>query len=214
MSIWRVLSGTALRLMLLFGVTIGLIRARPYDDAGLSAFLNSDPNCLAPCWNGLRPEITTFDEALLLLKSSESVRDLDSDMRQDNGHIFWQWTATRPPFLINTTEVGYASVEKNVVRGIYLPGLRSFLDTWFALGAPEQIIVYSNAFWGIQNVIYLAVYPGKLYVASAIFCSATTRDLWISRPSVFIGQMPEYSALYAFVYEPGDFQGWLPSPLC
>ena len=44
--------------------------------------------------------------------------------------------------------------------------------------------------------------------------AATPRDLWTAKPSVFIGQMPEYSELYASVYEPDDFKGWLPSPLC
>ncbi len=214
MSVWRVLSGAALRLTLLFGVTIGLIRARPYDDGGLGTFLTPSLNCPAPCWNGVRPEFTTYEEALLLLGSSEAIRDLGSDMRQDNGHIFWKWTTSHSPFLMNTTDVGYASVEKNVVSGLYLPGLRSFPDTWFALGAPQQVIIYSNAFWGINNVIYLSVYPDELYIASAIFCGATPRDLWTAKPSVFIGQMPEYSELYAFVYAPDDFKGWLPSPLC
>lgn len=214
MSIWRVLAGVSLRLMLFFGISIGLIRARPYDDGGLRAFLAPPSDCLMPCWNGVRPRFTTYDEALSLLGSSQIVRDLGSDIRQNNGHIFWKWPVSRPPFLINTSEVGYASVEENIVRGLYLPGLRSFLDTWFSLGAPQQIIIYSNAFWGINNVIYLSVYPDQLYIASAIFCGATPNDLWAARPSVFIGQMPEYSALYAFVYEHGDFQGWLPSPLC
>jgi hypothetical protein len=198
----------------LFGVAIGLIRTRPYDDGGLSAFLASSSGCLSPCWNGVRPNFTTYDEALSLLKSSEIVRDLGSDMRQDNGHIFWHWAVQRPSFLANTDDLGYASVKANIVRGLYLPGLRSYLDAWFALGVPQQIIVYSNAFWGIQNVIYLAVYPNQLYIASPLFCAATTRDLWNAKPAVFIGQMPQYAELYAFVYEPGDFRGWLPYQLC
>lgn len=211
---WQVLWGTALRLTLLFCAAIAVIRSRPYDDGGLRAFLTSSFDCPAPCWNNVRPHLTTYDEALYFLRSSEVIRDLGSDLREGNGHIFWKWAAPHPPFLTNTSEVGYASVEKNVVQGLYLPGLRSFLDTWFILGTPERVIIYSNAFWGIQNVIYLSVYPGELYIASAIFCSATPRDLWTTSPSIFIGQMPQYSALYGFVYEPGDFEGWLPSPLC
>lgn len=215
MTIGRVLSRFALQLTLLFGVIIGLIRARPYDDGGLRAFLTaSSTDCIAPCWNGVRPDFTTYDEALSLLGSSESVRGLGSDMRQGNGHIYWKWPAAHPAFLTDTTEVSYASVEQNVVRGLYLPGLRSFLDTWLVMGAPQRVIVYSNAWWGLQSVIYLSVYPNEVYISSAIFCTATSHDLWTTSPSVFIGQMPEYSALFGFVYEPGDFHGWLPPSLC
>lgn len=214
MKTGRFLSGIVLRLTLLFSVAIGLIRARPYDDGGLHDFLDPPSNCLAPCWNGIRPDFATYAEALSLLKMSASVRDLGSDMHGDNGHIFWKWPVSHPLFLVSTSEVSYASVEKNVIRSLYLPGFRSFLDTWFVLGVPDQIVIYSNRFWGIQNVIYLSVYPHELYVASAIFCSATPRDLWTAMPSVFIGQMPEYSALYPIVYERSDLKGWLPARLC
>jgi len=214
MKIWRIASGMAFVLTMLFGVTIGLIRARPYDDGGLREFLLAPVDCPAPCWNGLRLYYTRYEEALVLLGSSETIENLGSDMRADNGHIFWKWIAVPPPFLRNTAEVGYANVEKNIISGLYLPGFRSFLDVWLTFGVPQQVIVYSNALWGIENVVYLAVYPDQVYVASAIFCAATPRDLWMTAPSVFIGDMPQYSALYEVIYEPGDFKGWLPSPLC
>ncbi len=58
----------ALLLSGLFLLPVLLIRAQPYDDGGLRAFLTPPEDCPAPCFMGIRPGVTTTEEALEILK--------------------------------------------------------------------------------------------------------------------------------------------------
>ena len=43
-----------------------VIRAQPYDDSELRAFLTPPEGCPAPCFMGIRPGVTTREEALTI----------------------------------------------------------------------------------------------------------------------------------------------------
>jgi hypothetical protein len=214
MTMVRFLIKVTIPLVVLFGVSIGLIRARPYDDGGLRAFLTAPDNCVMPCWNGIQPEITLPEDAVDILKSIDSIGEIGFNLDADPAQIFWKWDQSRPAFMNDTQEVGYIWIEENSIKNIYLPGFNSFLDIWLALGRPERVVVFSNGSWGIPNVIYLSVYPNRFYVASAIFCKARTRDLWSAKTSIYIGQVPSYITLNAYNFDLDDLRGWLPTTLC
>ena len=63
---------TSLRLFaaltLLFCAAIVVVRAQPFDDGGLRDQLLS-PTCTVPCFLGIRPGVTTREEAILLLRA-------------------------------------------------------------------------------------------------------------------------------------------------
>ncbi len=77
----------------LFTVVLILIHAQPYDDHELRELLLPE-GCPAPCFMGIRPGVTTKDEALKILRSSVWVHDLTHyciypDCKADGYEITW-----------------------------------------------------------------------------------------------------------------------------
>jgi hypothetical protein len=70
------------------------LHAAPYDDGGLAAVLH-DPACPAPCFMGIRPGTTLFDEAVALLREHPWVGEVTADA----GSVTWTWSGSQPPFL-------------------------------------------------------------------------------------------------------------------
>jgi hypothetical protein len=62
---------------LLSAFCIALIRAQPYDDSELRAFLTPPEGCPAPCFMGIRPGVTTWDEAQAILHSNSQVGEVN-----------------------------------------------------------------------------------------------------------------------------------------
>ena len=52
-----------LPLVILFTLSIVVIRAQPYDDDGLHTLLTPPEGCNAPCFLGVRPGETGLDDA-------------------------------------------------------------------------------------------------------------------------------------------------------
>ncbi len=67
----------ALLFTLLFAACIGIIRAQPYDDSELRAFLTPPSGCAMPCFMGIRPGVTTADEAIAILEAHEWVSNVN-----------------------------------------------------------------------------------------------------------------------------------------
>jgi hypothetical protein len=67
----RLLFSSAILLTLLFAACIGIIRAQPYDNSDLSAFLTPPEGCPMPCFMGIRPGVTTVEEAIAILEAHE-----------------------------------------------------------------------------------------------------------------------------------------------
>ncbi len=104
-----------------------LIRAQPYDDYDLRQLLLPD-NCPVPCSMGIRPGVTTMEEALAILKSNPWV----SDLRQDAGTIRWTWS-DRSPSIVDRNYPGYAQ-HSNVPDELCCVGSVKF-NSHFTLGA-------------------------------------------------------------------------------
>lgn len=83
---------------LLFAVCIALIRAQPYDDSELRAFLTPPEGCPAPCFIGIRPGVTRLGEAIELLRNHEWVKQLhvqDTTPRS----VIWEWSGSQPSII-------------------------------------------------------------------------------------------------------------------
>src|SRR5690606_25048567 len=79
-AMFRLLLRPILLLTLLAALTIVLIRAQPYDDSDLRAFLTPPEGCPAPCFMGIRPGVTTVEEAIAILEGHEWVTNLVVDL--------------------------------------------------------------------------------------------------------------------------------------
>jgi hypothetical protein len=89
----------AFPLTLVFAACIGLIHVQPYDDSELRAFLTPD-DCPMPCIMGIRPGVTTADEAIAILNTHEWVEHFEGYPDTQIIDVM-QWTDHRPYF-INT----------------------------------------------------------------------------------------------------------------
>ena len=74
---------------LLFAFCIALIRAQPYDDSELRAFLTPPEGCPAPCFMGIRPGVTTREDAIAILEAHEWVNEVTYDVA---GDVQWTWS--------------------------------------------------------------------------------------------------------------------------
>jgi hypothetical protein len=157
-------------LTLLFTVCIGLIRARPYDDTPLRAFLTPPDGCPMPCFMGIRPGVTTPEEAAAILEAhdwvSEAVVSYDR-----TGHIYliqWSWNESASA-LVDTSKLAYLFARADVVQSIAMPTTIAFADIWLTLGKPDrggihssrqrpasiffQYVGYLNSSIGVQTMI-------------------------------------------------------------
>jgi len=91
----------ALPFVLLFAGAIWLIRAQPYDDADLRAFLAPPDGCPAPCFMGIRPGVTTVEAAITILEAHEWVREvfITQANRSQIFRVEWQWSSSASPVL-------------------------------------------------------------------------------------------------------------------
>jgi hypothetical protein len=108
-------------LTLLFAACIGLIRAQPYDDSHLRAFLTPPDGCPMPCFMGIRPGVTTMGEARDILEAHEWVEDVT--MRFDAtglpSEILWTWSDTAPEFA-DERNAAHLLLRNNTVYNMYL----------------------------------------------------------------------------------------------
>ena len=205
---------SGLFLTLLAMIPISLIRAQPYDDAGLGALLLPATQCAQRCWLGIQPRVTTAVEAQAILQQLEPVRELDQNIGDALGQIYWRWQRSSGFISPDIDELAYIWLENNVVRNVYLPGFRSFAEVYLALGPPEKVYIFRDNLLGGRQMVYLALYPRDMYVASPISCATQISDLLRTAPTIHIGREPEYVAASVQVYNLGDLRGWLPPRLC
>jgi hypothetical protein len=77
----------ALVITTLCTLTLAAIRAQPYDDSELRAFLLPPEGCAAPCFMGIRPGVTTGDEAIAILERTGWIAQMDVGNPTINGAI-------------------------------------------------------------------------------------------------------------------------------
>jgi hypothetical protein len=131
----------ALCFTVLFAGCIGLIRAQPYDDSELRTFLAPPEGCPAPCFMGIRPGITTYDEALAILRAHRWIGEISVPQA---GSVTWRWNGLQPPVLNARREnfggdyAGYIRFNSdNTVLGVTVPTRIRFGDISLFFGKPH-----------------------------------------------------------------------------
>lgn len=105
MSVLRLTTKLALLVALFMAIPIALIRLQPYDDSELRAFLNPPEGCSAPCFMGIRPRVTSIDEAVRLLEAHSWAQSvtvdyiyLDATTRYPV-QVYWEWSGQQPSLI-------------------------------------------------------------------------------------------------------------------
>jgi hypothetical protein len=132
----RLLLKTIFACTLLFALCIALIRAQPYDDSELRAFLTPPEGCPAPCFIGIRPGVTTVEEAVAILEAHEWVEDVNVN---EIG-VLWNWNNRQPTFLLMNQAAFDAALTftYGIVTSVHIITSIRFADLWNLIGTPEQ----------------------------------------------------------------------------
>ncbi len=120
----------------LFTIVLILIHAQPYDDHELRELLLPE-GCPAPCFMGIRPEVTTMDEALQILRANDLVKDVQSYATV----IGWKWNNVKS--IWNDSRGGkiIAKSDSQLVDTIILYTNISIGEVQLTLGSPDMEIV-------------------------------------------------------------------------
>jgi hypothetical protein len=84
-----------------FTAALMLVHAQPYDDHELRELLLPD-GCPAPCFMGIRPGVTTMDEALKILEASGWIEtDKPKPSNDDFGNeISFEWNGKQSDLIM------------------------------------------------------------------------------------------------------------------
>ncbi len=137
-----------------------IIRAQPYDDRELRELL-FPADCLAPCFMGIQPGVTTVEEAVKALEASKWVSAIDNGVvDRETGAIYWEWSADKPRW-ISTDSKGKIWVVAYVVETITIFSDIRLGETQLVLGQPEGELIDPSQDRSRRSALYLAYYNQK-----------------------------------------------------
>jgi hypothetical protein len=215
---------SSLVLTLLFTACIGIIRAQPYDNGELRAFLKSSDDCSVPCFMGIRPGMTTLDEAIAALAAHEWVRALDlqdapnEDRR--SGTIWWSWSGAQPDYIYArlSGRIELRDEEGDgtaVVTRLEIPTTIPFADLYILLGTADATWLVYDSLHPAPN-IHTAVYDGQGIQLQSYLAECPLRNRDLIYAPVFalsfgsIHQFPEdYYTLDPGIVYPHYRRDWL-----
>jgi hypothetical protein len=168
-------------LLLLLGVLMLLIRAQPYDDHEIRALLLPD-DCTMPCFMGIRPGVTSIDDAVRLLENHAWVKQV----ARTGMSVQWFWNGREPAFLEGTIAPSLSAIisdglDTNVVGAMYIP---THLPTGFIYLLMQNPTTFridpSNTLLSISSAhyVYLSVSFGSFDVGAAIACPTRLNNFW------------------------------------
>lgn len=126
-------------LTILFAVCIALIRTQPYDDTQLRAFFAPPGNCPRPCFMGIRPGITTVEEAMAILEVHEWIAGVNRYEATDGRGVTAltaAWSGVQPGF-IDADEELWLGVEDNIVQRLIVPTRIPLAHIRLLFGVPQ-----------------------------------------------------------------------------
>src|SRR5690606_17874987 len=113
-AMFRLLLRFALLLTLLVALPIALIRAQPNNAAQLRAFLTSPDGCPAPCFMGIRPGVTTLDEAIAILEAHDWVETVEVDTSGRDSYLSVKWDQIAPRIIDRSSQAQLYSLDGGV----------------------------------------------------------------------------------------------------
>jgi hypothetical protein len=167
---------------LLFAGVMVVIRAHPYDDDDLRAFLIPD-DCPSPCWQGIKPGRMSVENALSVLRAHTWISQVDTSLYDGfRGWIRWDWSGREPPWIIHSERDNLWIDENRVVNVSLMTRIR-FGEVWLALGAPDWTTTYQTQ--GEDRMrVFNGYESGTLVVIFEVTCSGGMESLWFASASL------------------------------
>ncbi|MEP6988425.1 MAG: hypothetical protein ABI970_22675 [Chloroflexota bacterium] len=174
----------ALLLIVLFTAALLLIHAQPYDDHELRELLLPE-GCPAPCFMGIRPGVTTMDEAMNILKSHKWVYEV----HQVGGTIDWTWSDASPTFIDRSApgrlQLSTVPKEKCCVGIMTFKSTFVMGDVQLLLGQPTEIIISRND-TGSYTGLNLFYRDRDMRFFTGFNCPINPYMLWQKQETVYI----------------------------
>ena len=199
------LSLTLKVLIILVAVTaalIGVVRSERADDAALHQLIV--PVCDTPCWQGIRIDVTTRQEATALLQASPWVEHV----YQTPIAVTWHWNGKQPP-QIDGTKDGLLQLAGNIVTQIRIQTLIPFGDVWLLLDRPDDARL-------AQPLTRLSAYQIAAYetvgveAMSTFDCPVTPSELWSATITLGLGKIWPVEALNSHNFNIYHSTEWWP----
>jgi hypothetical protein len=183
--------GLAAGFSLFFAGVIGVIQAQPVDDSRAHALLLPGDSCLMPCWQGIRPGITSFVQIYSTLREHPwvGVIEMNRGMAFNTGLLTWTWRDP-PPDLIDTRRNGMAWIENSIVDWVKLPTRLAFGDVWLLLDAPQK---GTASLAGIvpPRWLHVAIYDQyRLQIGTTLPCPLRLDAFWQAPVEIMLGSKP------------------------
>jgi hypothetical protein len=185
---WNVLSLIRLLLKLgsvfalLFAFCIALIRAQPYDDSELRAFLTPPEGCPVPCFMGIRPGVTTVDEAVAILEAGGWVDEIHfSSSNSEWAEFTWNGRQTFP--VINDTRGGVIDGSEGIIHILAVHSSIPVFRIMNLLGEPNWT-AGGHSGLGTEHSFGYESYGITFGFLDPAYCRGDLRDM-LSLPVVF-----------------------------
>ena len=187
--------------LVIFTAALLLVHTQPYDDHELRQLLPE--SCPAPCFMGIRPGVTTLEEARNILKASGWADHivLNSGLNLTASETFislnWEWNDHRSPLLDATSPafmLGFKQDIHAVVDEIYV-------STRIPVGLMNTILQSPNRYrFGTllpkasltaQIVSSISIFYDKVEASVNLVCPLKISRLWMLRTNLyFYSQIP------------------------
>jgi hypothetical protein len=187
-------------LTLFFTVCIGLIRALPYDNSELHAFLTPPDGCPMPCFISIRPGVTPLDEAVRILDEHEWVTNVTLAYNESTGavsDIHWKWDGRQPDAIAQEARI---DIKDGIVYWISIPTTLSLGDTWAIWGVPDEYVTtpIGGAFDAPPGLVYVDIYKDEGFWVTrgiTIHCPYLPA-MWHSQVSILFSQDEDIAFSY------------------
>lgn len=193
----RLLLKFALSFPILITLSIILIRAQPYDDGGIRDFLLRSPACenhpAEPCFIGIRPGVTTYEEAVALLNAHQWVETVTAQ----RPIIRWTWNGQQPQFIGFPQERGLATISGDTVRRLYV-GYTSIKisDLWLTLDHPASFNIATSRAYVDFGTSYSETH---LMTQMIVSCPLRVADFWMLKVNIaYEAEMHQHAADFRF----------------
>lgn len=171
---------------------IFLIGFIPYDNSTIQAFFQPAAECSTPCWEDIRPGVTTIEEMIRILEERGWVRDrqFNYSMEIDTGLLTWRWRNPPSPF-IEENRIGIAWIQHNIVQWIDIPTRLTFGEVWLLYDLPIRGAIQPASVVPRRINHYASYHEHDwLQVRSTIFCPVRIYNFWQAQVNVLIGSLP------------------------
>ncbi len=183
------------------------VQSRAYQPAAVVEFIRA-PDCMPPCWHGIRPGHTTGSDAVAILRADPRIEGLNIanwDAQRQLGWLEWSWRADHPLL----EGMNWMAIFGNEVQGLSLSTRITLGDIWLAFGAPDAVQKSQ-----VDDLYTLRLAYRALQVSvtvSSFSCDGSLATLWHKPVMIGIGAWMNESRSPAAV-QPRDLAGCQTNP--